>query len=76
MRRLESSLDLLAVQRPVLILNYDGKRHRHTGISRPDRLNSHGARPDTWRLERRPRTGRNRPLGAAADHQHQEHEPP
>jgi len=76
MRYLESWLDLLAVQRPLLILNHHGEGHRRAGIGRLDWLNSHGTWPNTGRLEWRPLTGRNRPFDAAADHQHQEHESP
>ena len=35
MRHLESWLDLLAVQRPMLIPNDDGEGHRCAGIGRP-----------------------------------------
>jgi hypothetical protein len=75
MRHPESWLDLLTVQRPMLIPNDDGEGHRCAGIARPHWLNSHCTRPDTGRLERRPLRGRNRPLGAADERQHQDTHP-
>ena len=71
----ESWLDLLAVLLPILIMNHNGEGHCYLRIGRPHWLNSHCTRPDTGRLERRPLTGRNRPLGAADERQHQDTPP-
>ena len=66
-------LDILAVQRPRPIPNHNGNRHGHLGVVWRGWVSLYGTRPDTRRVEGSPLTGRNRPFGAAAHHQHQKH---
>ena len=64
------------MQLSILILNHNGEGYRHLGIVGHGWFGIHGTRPDARRGEWGSLTGGNRPLGAAADHQRQEHESP
>lgn len=67
-------LDLLAAERPRVIVNHNGAGYGHLGKVGRGWLSIHGTWPHTRRVEWWPFTGRNRPFGAAAHPQHQEHE--